>query len=205
MLFIQSINTYYDKQERSSEYARLRKEDLFRKIDLGEIKKCEVLAQILLLRYENDGKVSQAQSYSTEYRKYGENIFTEGTKNKYDNFNKLLQFIRIFKEDDKYKIMFCDENVEWCPTKRHGHNETFNDANSIYYYRNRLNETAFILDKNQYGRIIYNNRYVDLDSQMWYYGWHVYNIINCDISECSEKMFFKKEPDCEYRQLLDLR
>ncbi|WP_288886373.1 hypothetical protein [uncultured Eubacterium sp.] len=178
---------------------------MFRKIDLSKIKKCEVFAQDIRLRYDKGGKISQAQPFFTEYRQYGENIFTEGTQNRYDNFNKLLQFIRIFKEEDKYKVMFCDENVEWCPTKRRGHNEAFNNVNSIYYHRDRLNETAFILEKNQYGRIIYNNRYVDPDSQMWYYGWHVYNIISCDIDECSEKMFFKKEPDYEYRQLLDLR
>lgn len=78
----------------------------------------------------------------------------------------LLQFIRIFKEEDRYLIRFCDENVEWCPTKRRGHNEAFNDADSINYHRDRLNETAFILEKGQYGRIIYISRYVDLDRQL---------------------------------------
>ena len=137
MLFIQSIDTYYEKQGRSSDYARLRTGDLFRK-----------------------------------------SIFTEGTRDRYKNYNELLKFIRIFKEDDRYRIMFCDENVEWCPTKRRGHNEAFNNENSIYYHRDTLNETAFILGKNEYGRIIYNNRYVDPDSQWWYYGWYIYNI-NC--------------------------
>ena len=205
MLIIQSLNTYYEKRERSSEFARLRTGDMSRKIDLSKIKKCEVFAQDIRLRYDKVGKISQAQPFFTEYRQYGEKIFTEGTQNRYDNFNKLLQFIRIFKEEDKYKVMFCDENVEWCPTKRRGHNEAFNNVNSIYYHRDRLNETAFILENNQYGRILYNNRYVDPDTQMWIYGWHVYNIISCDIDECNEKMFFKKEPDYEYRQLLDLR
>lgn len=126
MLIIQSLNTYYEKWERSSEFARLRTGDMFRKIDLSKIKKCEVFAQNIRLRYDKGGKISQAQPFFTEYRQYGENIFTEGTQNRYDNFNKLLQFIRIFKEEDKYKVMFCDENVEWCPTKRWGHNEAFN-------------------------------------------------------------------------------
>lgn len=132
MLFVQSLNTYYEKHERSSEYARLRTADLFWKID-------------------------------------------------------------------------CDEDVEWCPTKHYGHNEAFNNEKSIFYHKNCLNETAFILHKNQYGRIIFNNRYVNPDSQQWYYGWHIYNIINCDISECSEKMFFEKHPDHEYKKLLDLK
>ncbi len=101
--------------------------------------------------------------------------------------------------------MFCDEDVEWCTTHRRGHNEAFYDENSIHYRKDKLNETAFILGKNQYGRIIYNNRYIDPDSQNWQYGWHIYNIVCCDISECREKMFFKKDPDFIYRQLLDLR
>lgn len=205
MLFIQSLDTYYDKNERSSEYARLRNGDLFRKTDVTKSKECEVFVQFLSLRYDADGGVSPAKPYSEIYKDYGKSIFTEGTKDRYSNYNKLLKFIRIFKDEDNYKIMFCDENVEWCPTKRRGHNEAFNNVNSIFYHRDKLNETAFILGKNQYGRIIYNNRYVNPDSQMWYYGWHIYNIINCDISECKEKMFFEKNPDFEYRQLLDLR
>ena len=205
MLVIQSLDTYYQKQERSSEYAQLRSGDLFRKIDCNQIKECEVFAQLLSLGYEKDGKVSPAQPYNETYRRYGQEIFTEGTRDRYANFNRLLSFIRIFKEEDGYRIMFCDENVEWCPTKRRGHNEAFNNEKSIYYHRDTLNETAFILGKNEYGRIIYHNRYVDPDSQWWYYGWHIYNIINCDMSECNEKMFFNKNPDHEYRQLLDLR
>ena len=204
MLFIQSLNTYYDKEERSSEYARLRSEDLFREIAVEKLKECEVSAQILDFKYEA-GKCSKAKPYKETYRQYGTEIFTEGTKDRYANFNELLQFIRIFKEEDKYRIMFCDEDVEWCPTKRRGHNEAFNDEESIHYRKDRLYETAFILGENQYGRIIYNNRYVDPDSQNWIYGWHVYNIISCVKSECKEKMFFKKEPDFLYRQLLDLR
>lgn len=205
MLFVQSLNTYYEKHERSSEYARLRTADLFRKIDCDKIKECEVLAQLLRLKYDAGIKVSPAQTYSEEYKYYRENIFTEGTKDRYRNYNSLLSFIRIFKEDDNYRIMFCDENVEWCPTKHYGRNEAFNNEKSIFYHKNFLNETAFILHKNQYGRIIFNNRYVNPDSQQWYYGWHIYNIIYCDISECSEKMFFEKHPDHEYKELLDLK
>ena len=204
MLFIQSLSTYYEKQERSSEYARLRSDDLFRGIDCSKIEECEVFVQFLSLRYDKE-KVSSANIYREQYKQYGESIFTEGIKDPYASFNKLIPFIRIFRDEERYRIMFCDENVAWCPTKRTGHNEAFNDEKSLFYHKNRLNETAFILENNQYGRIIYNNRYVDPDNSHWYYGWHVYNIINCDISECKEKMFFEKNPDYEYKQLLDLR
>ena len=204
MLIIQSLSTYYEKLERSSEYARLRSDDLFRGIDCSKIEECEVFVQFLSLRYDKE-KVSSAKIYIEQYKQYGESIFTEGIKDPYASYNKLIPFIRIFRDEERYRIMFCDENVAWCPTRRTGHNEAFNDEKSLFYHKNRLNETAFTLENNQYGRIIYNNRYVDPDNSHWYYGWHVYNIINCDISECKEKMFFEKKPDYEYKQLLDLR
>ena len=205
MLFIQSLDTYYEKQERASEFARLRTGDLFRKTDPAKFWECEVSVQLLSMRYEEGRGVSMARPYNETYKHYGKSIFTEGTRDRYKNYNELLKFIRIFREENRYRIMFCDENVEWCPTRRRGHNEAFNDEGSIFYHFDRLNETAFVLRKNQYGRIIYNNRYVDPDNQHWTYGRHIYNIINCDISECKEKMFFRKDPDHEYRQLLDLR
>ena len=152
MLFVQSLNTYYHKRERSSEYARLRNCDMYRKIDCRYVRECEVFVQCLSMRYDGDGNVSQAKPHTETYKQYGDNIFTEGTEDRYGNFNDLLQFIRIFKEEDGYKIMFCDENVEWCPTKRRGHNEAFNNQNSIFYQRDCINETAFRLSKNQCGR-----------------------------------------------------
>ena len=38
MLFVQALDTYYDKQERSSQYARLRGGDVFRKIEPESVK-----------------------------------------------------------------------------------------------------------------------------------------------------------------------
>ena len=101
MLFIQSLDTYYDKQARSSEFARFRTGNLFRKIDCNKIRECEVFVQNLALRYDAGGDVSPAQPYNETYKQYGPNIFTEGTKDRYSNYNKLLKFIRIFKEDDE--------------------------------------------------------------------------------------------------------
>ena len=109
MLFIQSLDTYYHNQERSSEYARLRAGDEFRKMDCSQIKECEVFAQLLRFGYGDDGRAVPAKLYSETYKAYGQNIFTEGTRDRYDNYNRLLKFIRIFKAEEGYKIMFCDE------------------------------------------------------------------------------------------------
>ena len=203
MLIIQTLNTYYSKQERSSEFARLRTDDLFRKLDCGKVEDCEVFEQRLNLYYRQG--VSPAEPGYEKYKKYGQEIFTEDTGDRYDNTAKLVSFIRIFKEEEGYRIRFCNENVAWCPTYRRGHNEAFNDEKSVFYHKDGLYETAFVLGKNQYGRIIFNNRYVEPDTQHWRYGWHVYNIINCDFSDRQEKMFFEKNPDYVYKQLLDLK
>jgi hypothetical protein len=90
MLFIQSLDTYYQKEGRSSEYARLRTGDMFRRIDRDKIKECEVFAHLLSLRYDKDNGVSQAKPYSEKYKQYGKSIFTEGTRDRYKNYNELL-------------------------------------------------------------------------------------------------------------------
>ena len=109
MLFIQSLDTYYHKQERSSEFARLRTGDEFRKIDCSQIKECEVFAQLLRFGYGDDGRAVPAQLYSETYKAYGKNIFTEGTRDRYDNYNRLLKFIRIFKVEDG--ILYHSSNL----------------------------------------------------------------------------------------------
>ena len=75
MLFVQSLNTYYEKQERSSEYARLRNGDMFRKIDVSKLRECEVSAQIISLRYKKDHGVSPAQPYYEKYRLWSRSCF----------------------------------------------------------------------------------------------------------------------------------
>ncbi len=62
-----------------------------------------------------------------------------------------------------------------------------------------LNETAFILKKNQYGRIIWNERRTDYDTGEWYYQLHIYNMIySLDISK--NNIFVSNKPDFVYQQ-----
>ncbi|MDE6775007.1 MAG: hypothetical protein K2J37_01680 [Ruminococcus sp.] len=93
------------------------------------------------------------------------------------NLNDILYNtkIRIFKESENYKIMFYDE----------------------------LYKTAFVLGLNQYGRVQYNERCVMYHA--WYYRIHTINLINCDRSKFREKMFFRKVPDYEYKNMQYLR
>lgn len=212
MLFIQSINLYYYKDVRYPNYAQVRNSVKFlpikpepNKFYPGEINSdtmldCEVLLQSLGYWHETDG----LKLYAEKFRKFGDEVFTEGKRDTFWNYHNLIANIRIFKENNIYKIMFCDENFSSRGQKLHGHNESYMDKKSPFSYTDIIFETAFRLNKNEYGRIIFNERIVEHDTGIWYYILHTYNIINCDKSDFKEKMFFRKNPDYEYKQLKKL-
>ncbi|MDE5620605.1 MAG: hypothetical protein K2I80_08860 [Ruminococcus sp.] len=76
----------------------------------------------------------------------------------------------------------------------------YRSGKSRGYYK-----SPFTLKNNEYGRIIYNDRYVEFDSRQWYYELHTINFINCDKSKYKEKIFFRKVPDYEYKDMQYLR
>jgi hypothetical protein len=160
---------------------------------------CEVLLQKIILNQTVNG--IEKYNNITELKKYGDEIFTLGKRNTDYTYRHLIHHIRILKNDDNYKIMFCDDYFYLQHLKRRGHNENYMDKTAPFSYTDILNETAFILNPAEYGRIIYNERYVGHDTGKWYYGLHTYNIISCDKSDFKEKMFFRKNPDYEYKQL----
>lgn len=216
MLFVQSINLYYCKDVRYPNYAQMRNSIKFlpvkpepnkfypKEINSDTMLDCEVLLQEITLN-QTVNSIEQSANPIYEFKKYDDEIFTLGKRNIDWVFRNLIHHIRILKNDEKYKIMFCDDFYYFFNrTKRRGHNETYMDITSPLSYTDALNETAFILNPNEYGRIIYNERYVDHDTGQWYYGLHTYNIISCDKSDFKEKMFFRKNPDYEYKQLKKL-
>lgn len=157
---------------------------------------CEVFLQTEKL-FQYPDRFHSSMSYC---RQFGEEIFTEGSRSFDKNFHELIEFIRIFKEENGYKIMFCDDS-SYYSVKRQGHNESYNDIHSPMSYTNRLYETAFFLKDGEYGRIIFNNRFVEHDTGKWVYIRTVYNCLNCDRAAFREKMFFRKKPDFEYTSL----
>ncbi len=164
---------------------------------------CEVLYQYKALKQSTDG-IHEWREY---YKRFGEKIFTLGKRDRLYNLNNLIENIRILKEDENYKIMFCDDHFcnPFNTNKRHGHNEGFMDNNSPFSYTDVINETAFTLSPNQYGRVQYNDRCVMHYTEIWYYRMHTLNFINCDKDRFREKMFFRKVPDYEYKNMQYLR
>ena len=161
---------------------------------------CEVFVQ-----YENFWQYpAQMNHKDTRFRQFGDEIFTEGKKQEYSTCYNMTENTRLFKEDDIYKIMFCDDGGWLCHTRRRGHNEAYNKPHSPFTHQDKLNVTAFRLKDGDYGRIIYNNRYIDGDTGKWIYARHVYNFINCNKAAYREKMFYRKDPDHEYTNMLSL-
>jgi hypothetical protein len=83
--------------------------------------------------------------------------------------------LKVVKLDDGYQILLCNSNG--------------------------LKKNVFKINQNEYGRYVFNRRYMRLYSGQWYYCIHTYNFINCDKSKFREKMFFNKNPNYEYSDL----
>lgn len=105
---------------------------------------------------------------------------------------------------DQFEIIFFyDEQRSGVPVRR-GHNKDFLNPDSRLYQKDILNETAFWLEGNQYGRIIWNERRVDYDLGTWYYELHVYNLVSLAGESIPADIFVGKEPDFVYRQMARL-
>ena len=215
MLFIQSISIGYYKNMRFPQYANERERMLFLPIELNPHKfigeeptKDNMLDCEVLVQYEGFWQYpAQMHHNFTRFRQFGEEIFTEGSRDSYKNIRSMIEHLRLSREDDAYRVRFCDEGYYSfsAPSRRRGHNEKKKKKGSPFSYQDRLNETAFVLKDGDYGRIIFNNRYVNSETGIWCYERGVYNVINCNKAAFREKMFYRKKPDFEYTNLLTLR
>ena len=98
---------------------------------------------------------------------------------------------------------FYDEHRSGKPFRR-GHNRDYDDIQSPFYRKDCLNETAFILEEGQYGRILWNERRTDFDTGEWYYQLHIVNLCHMLKKEI-ESDIFMAFPDVTYRQMADLK
>ena len=211
MLFIQDINIFYYKNMRYPQFAKEREKLEFLPIVLKpkEFYKCEpeygkMLDCEVLLHTEDFWQYpDRLQSASRVFRQFNAEIFTEDSDKK-DRNSDLISYIRLFRQDNGYKVMFCGNDSRNYPMKRYGHNEAFLDKSSPMCYTNMVYETAFVLKEGEYGRIVFNNRFIEHDTGKWRYVKSIYNFLNCDKGAYREKMFFRKKPDFEYSSLMPL-
>ena len=204
MLFIQKIVIYYSGRERFSNYAREREALKFLPVrqSLRIVPDSEVLMHSVNMRQYDSRMIVRKE----QIQQFGKEVLGEGTRSDPWYHRNLFENIRIFRDEDEYRIMFCDDSYYsvFSRSRRHGRNEAYNKKGSPFRYSDRLNETAFCLGRNEYGRIYFNNRYVHLNTREQTYVRYIYNIINCDRDRFREKMFFCKAPDHEYRNMKSL-
>ncbi len=121
----------------------------------------------------------------------------------YDNPSDVnCQNIVVAKQNKDYIITFC-EQCGGMPIYK-GHNKDFQNIHSPFYGKNLLNETAFSLTQNQYGRIVYHKRFTDIDTGNWYYQLFIYNFLHTNQKTISKNIFVSRKPDVVYTQLGDL-
>ena len=202
MLFVQDISLTYYKDVRYANYANARNEIKFAPVKIEKIPDCEVFYQKVGMFQDIDG-IKKSKAY---FEEYGEEILNP---EKYIVYcNSFLCNTRIFKTGDTYKIRFCDDRyfTSFHRKQRRGHNEEFTNHRSSFCYKDIINETAFNLRPDEYGRIIFNERYAEFEGKgKWYYLLNTINFINCDKSKFREKMFYRKVPDYEYKNMQYLK
>ncbi|MCM1505941.1 MAG: hypothetical protein NC177_02245 [Ruminococcus flavefaciens] len=176
MLFVQHISLTYCKNVRYADYANARNAIKFAPVKIEKVPDCEVLFNQIMLFQNTD----ELHKYSNTTRKCNSDDPSLYNPQCY-NFLPFDNRISIKKSDRNYEIIY-------------------RDGKSKGYFK-----SPFTLKNNEYGRIIYNNRYVSSDTGKWYYELHTLNFINCDKSKYRKKMFFRKVPDYEYKNMQYLR
>lgn len=175
MLFVQKIELKYKKDVRYPEYAMIRQSEKFRPMNL---KNSEV-----------DGKII-----------FNDIMLFQDTDGLYEDYNKIRQY-----NDEAFYNPRCyyspfGERIAVKESDGGSYEIMYKNKTSHGYYKN-----PFTLKNNEYGRIIYNERNIGEYTGIWYYYLIAYNFINCDKSGIREKMFFRKSPDYEYKDMKYLR
>ncbi len=187
MLLIQSIELIWDKKERDSKGANARK----------QFSMAYPLPQIdvydnILLHYQS------FYQYNTQF------LNTFHSRKKVFCYCSTKQInlpnVTICQKEQEYEI--CFSYHQGIPYRR-GHNKDYHNIQSPFYRKDCLNEAAFVLKQNQYGRMIWNDRTIDLDTGNWYYNLHIYNFYVADKIP-QKNIFVSYTPDFEYKQMVML-
>lgn len=194
MLLIQDICLSWSKKEKNSFYAKKRAEfPLVYSLDKSpDISRGDALVHRL-------GFWQKEDSFQTVHMDEGY-CFQAYASVKDLNLTNLS--VRL--DEENYEVtFFYDEHRSGQPVRR-GHNKDYNNTDSYLYRHDILNETAFSLNKGQYGCVIWNERKTDYDTGEWYYELHIINLLNCLEIMLKQDIFLSKRPDFEYKQMAEL-
>lgn len=124
----------------------------------------------------------------------------QDTDGLYESFNKIRQYSDNVLYNPRCYTSPFDNRIAIKKSGDGIYEIMYRDGKSKGYFK-----IPFALKNGEYGRIIYNDRYVEFDTGKWYYEIHIINFINCDKSKFREKIFFRKNPDYEYKNMQYLK
>lgn len=181
MLLIQNITLEWDKSCRGGKFAEFRNhypkwQPIEIPIDKSQFKNNDTLIHTVFLIQSKDG------------------ISKRFEKLDFKNLNNPKSI------DIKY--CYDTSSIDYNLPHRQGHNSDFNNINSKFYMRNNINETAFTLEPDTYGRILENGRCRSLDYEMscWWYQLRIENYISISNLDFT-KNIFRKKVDKIYSQM----
>lgn len=220
MLLIQEIDLTWHKNERGGQYAQVRQQ--FPKaypLDDWPVRANAVVHHLSF--YQNRDKfikASQNMQQSLEPFLLQIGFTREQTqheiqqrlsfikRNQLRSFSRIedlkLANLSILSAPESISVSFFYDNQRSGTPYRRGHNQDFHNAGAPLYRKDCLNETAFVLSPGQYGRIIWNERRTDYDTQIWYYQLHICNLFHISSENpIQNDIFLSSKPDFVYKQL----
>ena len=220
MLIIQRISLTWGKQARSSNFAKVRHQFQM----AYPIYNVTYDGQVVIYPFEfvqtEQGIITYEEFIQQQHERYLhksifsssriQTTFTQGLSGFrkveiYASIQELnLTNLSIQSCQRDFEVSFYYDRFRSGLPFRHGHNKDYCNRQSRLYGQDCLNEIAFILKENQYGRIIWNERKKDVDTGVWYYQIHVYNLFFSTSNKFKYDIFMSCIPDYEYKQIARL-
>ena len=173
MLFVQKITIRYYKDARTPQCAAKRRSVRFCPLPKDHKPEGEVLLHDVFMGQD----AGRLWTNSGTVRCYGEEAFYGGGFNNTPFSGRLA----VTKEDDTYRIGYCDKR-------------------NLGFFTTRM-----LLRPGEYGRVIYNERGAFDYTGIWFYDLTTWNFVNAAPEDCREKLFYQKTPDYLYQDLQWLR
>ncbi len=175
MIFIQHINIRYDKNMRYANYANIRRSIKFCPLKHnGDIEGEILYNRVIIDQWSHTQGNSIHHTFNKTY--FSNNFSCSGWAMTSDTYGRT----NVVKAE--------------------------NAVYDIYYNYNHVPYVSkiFTLKSGEYGRLIYNERCVDIEGT-WWYEFHTLNFVNAPSSAFKEKIFYRKNPDYIIEDMKTLR
>jgi hypothetical protein len=179
-IYIQSIITSWDKEYRGGEKAAIRN---------GIPDSFELPIDVFVRPNEDKVFIHEVRSF------WYNDFMTTGKVYPIESSEVKLQGVLIKTSKENIQVYF-KYSVHDCGKP---YRSRYDNTGTL----TMLEEKAFTLNKNEYGRVVFNGRYTDLDSGNWWYEKKVYNII--DLDKAKKDIFIRNNPLKVYEQMAVLK